>query len=396
MGMNRRMVLGLVVLGVVVLGALFFILLDDGSGSDNGSRRSSKVARELIDSSPADFESRVRNGFDVPVDQLLADYRILMQYPPNSRPLRPSDVGLIDFQRIKMPEDPVLVEKGGRTQEPEYTCVLQPDRHVVFEGALVEAVLLCHDSGRKGPVRVETKKILLERLQDDANGKTQRFGLPSPEVLVQKDNRVSIRYRPRREDWGNVAMKVDFAIPGAASVPVQTRSAVFFVSPETPAVFTGIIDEGLVDGSLVVTVGLNVRRAGRYEIEANLFGTEGQPITYAREKVRLRAGPQSVKLLFFGKIFHDRNVSGPYLLRGLRGHQDTGLDPDILLLPPDEVTRRLAARHGPAIPDRRIIPPFEKEHRTVAYPLAEFSNREYDSPEKRERLRRLQEMERRE
>lgn len=391
---NRKTSLVILLAVVLILvGAAIWLLGGDAESNRPKTRDGlSQEAHDLLNSSAAEFEQRVKNGFDVPAEKLLEDYRKLLRYPPNSRLLRASDVDLIRFHQIKMPEDPVLVEKDGKLVPTEHTCVLQSKRYVVFEGAQLEARLICNGTERTGHVRVEVKGVTLERLYDDAAGKTVMVRLPTPDIKPAADNSVSFLYKPVKGDWGNLLLKVDFAIPGATSkAPVQ-RSAVFFASPETPARFTGILDEAVVNGSLVVSVGINVFKPGRYEIEANLFGPEGQAVTYAREQVRLAGGSQVVKLTFFGKIFHDKAVGGPYTIKGLRGHQDTGLDPDVLLLPPDEVRKRLAALDGPSKPDKRIIVPYEKDYKTIAYKIGDFSDKEFESPEKTARLRALEKL----
>ena len=133
---------------------------------------------------------------------------------------------------------------------------------------------------------------------------------------------------------------------------------------------------------------MSARFAGRYTIEANLFNEDG-PVGTTRKDVRLVAGPQKVELLFFGKIFHDQSAPGPYTVVGLRGEQDTSpLDPADLKRPPQEVAELLDKIQSSG-PDRRTIPTWEGNYTTAAYHIEDFSDAEWDSPIKRERLAEL-------
>ena len=138
-------------------------------------------------------------------------------------------------------------------------------------------------------------------------------------------------------------------------------------------------------------VEINARFAGRYTIEANLFNDDG-PVAFSRTDVRLAAGPQNVELKFFGKIFHDQNAPGPYKLVGLRGQQDTApLDPEMLNRSPEEV-ETILEKTVSTEPHRRQIPTWDGTYQTDPYPLETFSNAEWNSEVKRQRLAELQEL----
>jgi hypothetical protein len=115
------------------------------------------------------------------------------------------------------------------------------------------------------------------------------------------------------------------------------------------------------DGSLVITVEVETFEPGLYTFEANLFGAaDGHALAFTDHSVRLPAGRSQVELTFFGRIFHDLGVDGPFVVRDLRGQWRSV----------DETQDNV-----------RWADP--REFRTRAYGRADFSPAEWDSPEKR-------------
>ena len=86
-----------------------------------------------------------------------------------------------------------------------------------------------------------------------------------------------------------------------------------------PARFTGQFDDDVVHGSLRVRVGIQVRQAGRYIVDANLYDRKEQPLAWTRRKVKLDEGKSMVELQFFGKVLRDTAAEGPYYVRQVRG-----------------------------------------------------------------------------
>ncbi len=131
-----------------------------------------------------------------------------------------------------------------------------------------------------------------------------------------------------------------------------------------------------------------MKKPGVYTIEANLFA-EDEPVGFARAEEKLSSGLQTIELLYFGKVIRDAGLSGPYRLTGLRGSLNTDvIQAENLAASPAEVERFLNQISDDR-PKRMVIPYFTEAYTTQAYSLADFSNREYDSDEKRERLRML-------
>ncbi|WP_341830639.1 hypothetical protein [Leptospira yanagawae] len=163
----------------------------------------------------------------------------------------------------------------------------------------------------------------------------------------------------------------------------------FFSSPVAPAKFTGKFDDYTKDGSLFIDFEINVIEKGRYTIEANLLTNQDEPIAYARKNQKLEQGKQNVTLMFFGKAIVKRRESGPYKITFLRGELNTDvIQEDLLLKSPNEVDRILKSIHDDR-PKKKVIPLYTGPIETKVYSLSEFSDKHYDSEEKRTRLSEL-------
>ena len=383
----------LIVAGVVIVAlivALVVFLSDSGGGS--GLSRNDEIDRQMKDPTGEyiDQGGQMVDGADAAVsyEQVLEDYRRWAQYPPNSRPLKANYFDQIEHHWI--PQQPTVmpvVGPDGKVYEGQHACLLQPMNHTVTEGHIMEVTLQCRTTQEGGPaVPVEIKTIKLVRYFNE-----KEWQVPTPEVTPgsqANEFTYTLKYQPRQEDWGDMSLSVDFVVPAEKEKFTHTLKTHFFSSPVAPAQFRGVAGERIDNGSLIITVEVNARFAGRYTIEANLFNDEG-PVAIARTDARLAAGPQNVDLQFFGKIFHDQNAPGPYKLVGLRGQQDTApLDPEDLNKSPEEVEKLLAKLESTE-PHRRQIPTWDGTYSTEPYKLDVFSGAEYDSPAKRERIEEL-------
>jgi hypothetical protein len=324
----------------------------------------------------------------VSYEQVLEDYQRWAWYPPNSRPLKANYFDQIEHHWIPLEPKPMpIVGPDDKLIDPKHSCLLQPLNHTVTEGKQMEVTLRCSTLEEGGPgVPIEIKSIKLMRYFGDKSWNTEQ---PQVEEGNQaNDYTYRLIYRPRQDDWGDMELTVAFVVPAEKEEFTHTLKGHFFSSPVAPAHFRGVAGERIDDGSLIITVEVNARFAGRYTIEANLFNDDG-PVGISRTDVRLAAGPQNVELKFFGKIFHDQYAPGPYHLVGLRGQQDTApLDPADLNKSPEEVDRLLAKLESTE-PNHRTIPTYEEKYTTEPYKLADFSNAEWDSPIKRERMAEL-------
>jgi hypothetical protein len=127
-----------------------------------------------------------------------------------------------------------------------------------------------------------------------------------------------------------------------------------------PARFTGKFSDAADHGSLIVKAGIEVTAPGHYVIDANLFDADNQPVAWTRYKGDFDAGTHDIDLLFFGKVLVDGSAHGAFHLGQLRG-----------------------ARYIPDLdPDLEQMAPFPGSYTTASYSTDQFSDAEWDSPDK--------------
>jgi hypothetical protein len=127
------------------------------------------------------------------------------------------------------------------------------------------------------------------------------------------------------------------------------------------------VSDALRDGSVVVTLDVDVHEPGLHTIEANLVSPDGAvPIAYVDVSAPLAEGRGRVELVFFGRAVRGAQLDGPWLVRDLRGF-------------------RRDVDGGENLPwsDPRT-------HLTAAYRAADLSDAEWDAPEKREKIEALE------
>lgn len=134
-------------------------------------------------------------------------------------------------------------------------------------------------------------------------------------------------------------------------------------SAEPPAAWLGGVREVLEDGSLSFYLKASVRQPGRYVVSGRIDDAQGKPVALLTFNEEVAEGPQEFRLTLFGKLVRDARPAFPLTLR----------DVDAFLLRPD------------AFPDRRTLPRLAGPvHASRDYPLASFSEAEWDG-EQRER-----------
>ena len=417
---------------VAMFAGVLILLFGPGPGDNSAGDRDANL-RDLAlapDDPTLGRETEVKpDGLhSVNLEELLDDYLTWAQYPPDSRPLKPEHVDVLEHYWVNIPAQTMVVTRDdGTIENTGFECRLQPARHSVTENEIMTIALYCQEaeSERLSTIRIRSKTLTLSAAD-------RNRALPAEQFTVNDEGKhgderagdgiYTFQFKPGRDDWGDVYLETGFEIQGRPAGEVHTLRTHFFSSPTAPAKFTGNFREGVRDGSLVISVELLVEQPGRYTSEANLFKTgatgddpdgaaniktiaakpanysqdenesDELPIGFARADARLSRGLQWVDLLYFGKVLHDQNQPGPYVLRGLRGVQDTGpIDPDRLDASPEEVTAYLATIRQDR-PARKQLPYWPGGYVTRPYDLSEFSRAEYDSPVKQERVARLKAM----
>jgi hypothetical protein len=294
--------------------------------------------------------------------EVLTQYRHDAVYPPGSRPL---DEGA----RYKLHWNDAIVSELPFTSALSYHFAA--DRHHVTYGEPLTSwieVWTRGDEAKRVPLRVRSAWVMTT---SGANqGRTIELGYHDDGRdgdAVAGDLRYSNRFVPAEHEELRVSRDVQLYADVVAAGVERPMLRDFTYAPR-PVLEVTRVSDALVNGSLVVSVDCEVFEDGLYTFEANAVSAAGEePIAYVDQSFPLHAGKQQVQLSFFGRVFHDRGLSGPYLVRDLHGFR-----------------RDLDGAEG------NVWWSQPGAHATAAYDVAQFSDAEWDAPEKQEKLRRLE------
>ncbi|MCE9599998.1 MAG: hypothetical protein K8S54_18705 [Spirochaetia bacterium] len=399
---NRKILISAGAGAAIVIGIIFYFLLGNES----------KPARApFLEPGSAEWNrSYSDSAIQMPTKQeVLKAWKEWARFPPDSRPLDEQALDQIDHGVIFSPYAQMAYPVDGKVETSQYACQLQPLTHTVTEGMQMLITLRCVRSSAIKPVGVDVPIRVI-------NYSLKKMTPAGPVLLpasvinvgddgqngdaVAGDHIYTFAYRPVASDWGDMQFQARWAIPEEEQ-EVRTkreyeRLSSFFSSPVAPARFTGTVTEEIIDGSLQLNAEVVVHKPGRYRIYGNLRNADGY-IAIAKNDLKLAAGTQMIPLQFFGKILHDAEADGPYTLTGLRGYRDTFfIDADVLSGPPAEVDAYLKKMQAQLVQGqvtdapREVMPNATKDFQTRAHDYSEFSDREWDSPEKSQRLHEIE------
>lgn len=144
------------------------------------------------------------------------------------------------------------------------------------------------------------------------------------------------------------------------------KAAASFQYASPHAHLTGTYRDQVVDGSLVVGVEVDVAEAGRFHVEATLYGPDGvEKIAWAQAAQWLEPGSHWLDLSYYGLILREHGVDGPYVLRYVALSTTTEM---------------------PNAKNRVV----ENAYTTGGYRSASFTDKPYDDPGLLEAARRLE------
>jgi hypothetical protein len=261
-----------------------------------GPDPASVAARSLADL-PASF---ARQAAD--------EYRKRSRYPAASHPIWPTDLDPIARDREVTP----VSAKGPNGKEP--TLYVMPAR-LGFEAPepVVLYAYLAVD-GRPVPSVTLRGTLLGEDLKPIASFDFVDDGT-SGDAVAGDDVRAATLYLP---DDLTPELSASYLVDVRAVTEDEDdrAAATSFQYANPHARLTGRFSENVVDGSLRVVAEVEVKRNGRFHLEATLYDAGGtQPVAWAQTANELPPGVQSMALTFFGAALHDRGIDGPYLLR---------------------------------------------------------------------------------
>ncbi|MCG8420082.1 MAG: hypothetical protein MJE77_19305 [Proteobacteria bacterium] len=287
----------------------------------------------------------------------LALYKETTTYPYWSRRADGSTMHLIDWQKTY----PVGQVWAADAERREIRADLTMDRLFASPGETLTAILTVTRADDGSPfipdevtARVEyfnpefeewskAKDVEWTRQGDQWRAEIQPSSI-APLTAAQRD--VNFVASVRRGEAFSKELRMPFRYVAAPSFVVH-----------------GLAGDRVVDGSLELTLDVEVIHIGPTLIQAGLFDERGEtPIAVYDDYFRpTQRGRQQVAIRFFGRAIRERGIAGPYRVRALHGH----------VRPPGDVPLELFY----SVPDE---PPLV----TDEYPLTAFSSEEWNSPER--------------
>jgi len=180
--------------------------------------------------------------------------------------------------------------------------------------------------------------------QAQAGARTARIeGLPTPELAE------------------SYLVQVEALLPDGSLLTTATS----FQLSNPGAALTGRYRDRLEEGNVVIAAQVEVGQAGRFHLIGTLSTPQGEPVGVAQTAVELTPGKHWVDLSFYGLMFHDRGVAGPFVLSSVTLSRTGGM--------PNALTDVV-----------------ERAHTTRAYPLSQLRGTPFNAPDLLDAARRLE------
>lgn len=233
------------------------------------------------------------------------DYRDAARYPASSRALKPGDGDPIQAKRVPTRQ----TRRGPDGAEPALSVWAAK---VSFEkGQAVDLHATLESRGKavapaelSGEIVDESGGIVAGVVyRDDGQGPDRKAG----------DGVYSARWQPAGLDSAPAASYMVRVRARLANGDLRLAAGGFLYS-DPAARLTGQYRDLLRDGSLVIAAEVEVAEAGRFHLAGTLYSASGEPIGYAQNAARLEPGRHWIELAYYGLMFHDREIAGPYRL----------------------------------------------------------------------------------
>jgi hypothetical protein len=350
---------------------------------DERSTEATQPSDTATRSAPRTFEPPTQTGADVsPVrsNVMLENYKRYAMYPPTSRPVTQRRADAFKYNRRPIQYTPV---RGDADAGVAFYSVFTADKFNVLPGETItltlKATAAADSDANAYPIHILRSGLSLGRavdgatvtpldLRDDgAGGDVSSGDLTYTATVRPADVPTLATYH------GVVRAFVEFSANGVT----HGHQLFFNTSPENAvaAHFTGNFREAVEDGSLVVYSELDVLQAGYFDVDATLASRDGTAFCHSRFKGWLDEGRREARLLFFGKVIRDANppAQSPFRLTELYGQ---------MVPSPDRLEE--ATKAGDFAPSP--VPLFDRVYVTRTYDASSFSDAEWQSTDKQNRL----------
>lgn len=297
----------------------------------------------------------------------LERYKEANRYAPTTVPLVPGMKDVLQPDVVPVRDMPMMGVRNLYTK-PEHRLYyrFETDKFRYVAPEPVQLRLSVYRGEQKHePVAVKVGAVSVHRLQP--SGRHTVLGTVA--LKETSPGEYSATYLPPKrkgaEEDDLLQFEVSWEFTDGELKPARERALVQYTA-FPPAAFTGRFLERLENGSLFIDAEVESQREGTAQVAGNLFAADGTtPVAVSVVPATLKRGHSWVTLEFYGLVFHDRGVPGPYVLKTLRGHFPS------------------SASAGRGAEFSR----FGGSHTTRGYELSAFTQKEWDSPRKQAGLK---------
>lgn len=389
---NQLIVLGAIV--VVLLGAVGYFLLRDDSGDGNRDFMSSQKDPTVTPVGPEGIPIVNEDPREV-----LDRYLQWAQYPPHSRPLHAGMVDLLNPYDMDRP--PV-----GVIQTPAQECsageegVMRCKKPAVFSDVQCKMTPEAAISVGKGDFKItlkcmnkEGKNLALESIVPRVYRNLHRKDTPTlPPIgygdkgtdgdAVSGDGIYTFVVRPTTQDWGDMFLEADFTVAGMK----HNQRTSWFSTPHSIAEFKDGSQDSIKDGHLVVTVPIMITKKGYYNFDANLQSAGGGEVKFISTSSLegdYEPGAHTLEFQFWGKVLRDSGVDGPYLVTDIRGRRNNSPVTPSMVKKAMAENREISGNHTEPLWEYMNV---ARDYTTRQYRSDDFSQEEWNSDEKAQRI----------
>jgi hypothetical protein len=323
---------------------------------------------------PTTFASALTQQLETPegMKELLTKYLAANRFPPDVIRLRRDMVDVLSPNRFQATTVPYFdkkdVAKGTADPEKAVYARFVADKFAYLEKEdIVVSLSLWRGQNNIEPTTATVSAVTVQkRLPDGTAPVIGTFSLTETTPATPDAPRFVGKFSPAMAGVSgfNGYLRFSLSFTPRFADAQQTELTVMYAS-ERPATFTGTFSDELHAGSIEVHAGIDVKKAGKYSVEGLLYGksaagNEDEPIALATYVGPLEIGTPDVTLTYYGLVFHDAKLAGPYVLKAVRGylHDQTG------------------DGHGPDIPE------WTGAYVTKPYALSDLTSAEWTSPQK--------------
>ena len=311
---------------------------------------------------PAVAEDKPLNEGGTPsvalLEKSLADYKAVSVYPHWSRPHSPETIEKLDWNRTVVSDLPMDDREGGKT-----IYHFGASRWSVPYGeAFVSWIeVLTGPDGRRLPATISEAQLF--SIESGRIGALVYHDDGKDGDEVAGDHRYSNRLVPSQ--FPKLAAKAQqvhieaIVEAGGITKPI-TRD--FAYAPRKAAEILGATEQ-IKGGNLVVTLEVMIAEKGLYSFEANVMGADGTPIVYGDKSYPLEPGKRTADIVMFGRAFREKAKDGPYIVQDIRG------------------IRRFIETD-----EQNFSFVYARTLATRGYKATEFSDAEWDEPERRDTI----------